>query len=128
MHLSERQALRWIQKYISSFSGDPKRVTLFGLSAGAVSTSLQMLLNDGDNEGLFRAAWSLSGAPIFVGNYTLGQAWYDETVKAANCTRAGDTLECLRKAPVEVLQGYFLTTPGKGSYQVCLVDPPLTFL
>ncbi|KZP03691.1 carotenoid ester lipase precursor [Athelia psychrophila] len=113
----QRQALRWVQKYISSFGGDPAKVTLFGLSSGAISTALQMLLNGGDNEGLFRAAWSMSGGPLPVGSYTHGQKWYDSAVAATNCTNTTDTLACLRAAPVDALQAYFLTTPSQESYQ-----------
>lgn len=36
-------ALKWIQRYIKDFSGDPKKVTIFGESAGAGSTSLLTL-------------------------------------------------------------------------------------
>ncbi|KZP15052.1 alpha beta-hydrolase [Athelia psychrophila] len=113
----QRQALRWIQKYIHSFGGDPTKVTLFGVSSGAMSTALHMLLNDGNTEGLFRAAFSESGAPIPAGSYTHGQKWYDGAVEATNCTAAKDTLECLREADVGVLQAYFETTPSKLSYQ-----------
>ena len=76
-----------------------------------------MLTNGGNNERLFRAAWSFSGAPIPVGSYAHGQKWYDGAVAAANCTRAVDTLACLRAAPYEALYAYILTTPGKLSYQ-----------
>ncbi|KAF7984603.1 hypothetical protein HWV62_12801 [Athelia sp. TMB] len=113
----QRQALRWIQKYIGAFGGDSSKVTLFGVSSGAISVALQMLVNDGNNEGLFRAAFSQSGSPIPVGSYTHGQKWYDGAVAATNCTAASDTLACLRAAPFETLQAYFLTTPGKLSYQ-----------
>lgn len=36
-------ALKWVQKNIHIFGGNPKRVTIFGQSAGAVSVSLHML-------------------------------------------------------------------------------------
>lgn len=39
----QRLALQWVQRYIRSFGGDPDMVTLFGHSAGGVSTHLHML-------------------------------------------------------------------------------------
>lgn len=83
---SEREALRWIQKYIGAFGGDPTKVTMcvfplllsvnprlnpshsWGESAGAISVALQMLTNGGNTEGLFRGGFMQSGSPIPVRN------------------------------------------------------------
>ncbi|XP_072174319.1 acetylcholinesterase-like [Diadema setosum] len=58
--LDQIEALRWIQKHISSFGGDPSRVTLFGDSAG--SSSVHLHLMSPMSSGLFQRAIMQSGA------------------------------------------------------------------
>ena len=53
-------ALKWIQKNIKNFGGDPEKVTLIGQSAGAGSISLLPLI-DG-TEGLFKRIIAESGS------------------------------------------------------------------
>ncbi|KAI0793056.1 carotenoid ester lipase precursor [Irpex lacteus] len=100
----QRQALRWVQKYISAFNGDPTKVTIWGESAGAISAALHLVANNGDNEGLFRGAFSESGAPIPVGDITVGQPVYDAIVQQTGCSGSSDTLACLRKVPYPILK------------------------
>lgn len=90
-----------------------------------MSVALQMLLNGGNNEGLFRAAFMESGAPIPVGSYTHGQKYYDAIVKQTGCLNQTDTLDCLRNAPYNTLMGAIVEQPDKLDYQVYLISSRL---
>ncbi|KAJ3988381.1 Alpha/Beta hydrolase protein [Lentinula detonsa] len=113
----QREAFRWVQKYIGAFGGDPTKVTIWGESAGAISAALQMVTNGGNTEGLFRAAFMQSGSPIPVGDITDGQAYYDDLVEATGCSGSGDTLNCLRGVDYSVLKAAVDATPGIFAYQ-----------
>jgi para-nitrobenzyl esterase len=58
-NMDQIAALRWIRDNIESFGGDPKNVTIFGGSAGAVSVNYLMLAPQA--RGLFHKALSESG-------------------------------------------------------------------
>lgn len=58
--LDQIAALRWIQRNITAFGGDPARVTIFGVSAGG--SHVNNLMASPMASGLFHGAISQSGA------------------------------------------------------------------
>ena len=61
--LDQVEALKWINKNIETFGGDPSRVTLFGESAGATSVNLHLLSSL--SRGLFHRVIKESGTQIY---------------------------------------------------------------
>ncbi|KAK7042640.1 carboxylic ester hydrolase [Favolaschia claudopus] len=113
----QRQVFRWVQRYVAQFGGDPRKVTIWGESAGAISVASHLLTNKANPDGLFRAAIMDSGSPLYVGDITHGQPSYDFIVKEVGCARARDTLGCLRTVPLAALMNATNQLPNMFSYQ-----------
>jgi len=103
--LDQPAALQWIHRNIGAFGGDPKKMTIFGQSAGAFSVNA--LVASPLAKGLFRAAISDSGG---VGS-SFGQSGMQSLedaekvgVKFAESFGAG-SLAQLRALPVDRLGG-----------------------
>lgn len=97
----QRVAMYWVKKYISHFGGDPGRVTIFGESAGSWSVATHLLWDDGKNDDLFHGAIAASGGPVMSDGPERQQGYFDDMVKATNCTDASDKIACLKVAPFE---------------------------
>jgi para-nitrobenzyl esterase len=98
--MDQQAALRWVQRNIASFGGDPHNVTIFGESAGGLSTLSQVASPQA--RGLFQRAIVESGS------YNLTQASLSsaETAGEAFAASAGcasQTAACLRSLPVSAI-------------------------
>jgi para-nitrobenzyl esterase len=96
----QQAALRWVQRNIGRFGGDPGNVTLFGESSGGVST-LAQLVSPGAR-GLFQRAIAESGTYNLT-QQPLATAEAAGAAFAAKVGCGGNTAACLRALPVSTI-------------------------
>ncbi|XP_033229103.1 esterase FE4-like [Belonocnema kinseyi] len=93
-------ALKWVQKNIQFFGGDPNRVTIFGESAGGASINFHAI-SDASN-GLFHQYIIESGSVLAAWSYrerSLFKPHVDKVAKKLGCpiNSSADVVKCLKK-------------------------------
>jgi para-nitrobenzyl esterase len=108
--MDQQAALRWVQRNIARFGGDPGNVTIAGQSAGGLSVLAQMVSPGA--RGLFQRAivqsgtFALNQRPLAV-----AEAAGETFATAVGC--ADQSAACLRSAPVSDLVANFgVEIPG----------------
>ncbi|XP_068084710.1 juvenile hormone esterase isoform X2 [Anabrus simplex] len=93
-------ALRWVQKNIAKFGGDPKQVTIFGESAGSASTHFLML--SPMTKGLFQRVICESGTGLNPWAFKPSVSENNKVLlKFAGCENleGDELLKCLKEVP-----------------------------
>jgi para-nitrobenzyl esterase len=98
--MDQQAAMRWVQRNIRNFGGDPANVTIFGESAGGLSVHSQ--LASPLAAGLFEKAIVESGA-YALSQPTLAQAQAAGTAFAAAAGCSSQTAACLRSLSVSAI-------------------------
>ena len=108
--MDQQAALRWVQRNIAQFGGDPHNVTIAGQSAGGLSV-LAQLVSPGAR-GLFQRAIVQSGAFALTQQpLAAAEAAGEKFATAVGC--ADQTAQCLRRVPVSNLVSNFgVEIPG----------------
>lgn len=103
------------------YLGDPKKVTIWGESAGAGSVGNHLIAFGGRDDKLFRGAIMESGGPIALLPLSPNQGAFNNLTQATGCSSASDKLQCLRQLPFTQLN-QVLNNTGLGTVWAPVLD------
>lgn len=116
-------SVKWVQSNIAAFGGNPKKITLFGQSAGAVAVDAYNLAYPQDPivTGLI-----MNSGTALLGTFSRDSAHTNFTFVAENLGCKNDTaaaeLECMREVPSQVIQDFLK------QYQDSIKRKPISFV
>ncbi|KAL2832860.1 alpha/beta-hydrolase [Aspergillus cavernicola] len=117
--LDQEYVLKWVQKHIHHFGGDPRNVTIWGQSAGGGSVVAQVLANGRSNHRkLFSNA--LASSPFWPKAYRYddpeAEAIYNQLVNLTGCANYPDSLSCLKSVDVQTIRDANLIIAATNTY------------
>ena len=133
--LDQRAAVAWANRYAAHFGGDPRRVSIWGQSAGAGSVLAQTVADQDYAPGTLgsgaRFVGALASSPFWPKTYAAtapeAQWIYDTLANRTGCASSssssggggggeGDTLACLKTVDVQALREASLDIADSHTY------------
>jgi len=118
--LDQLESLRWIQKNISGFNGDPDNVTIFGESAGSASVTFLPLIEG--SEGLFKRCIAQSANIAYCDTMEHGIHVTQNFLSVTGCQTMDELMELTTE---EIIDAYLKAAAIDGNCLLGAANFPL---